>query len=120
AALGVVPSGSPLDDATVAVTGKAPAGTHATFYGMRLAFEGEASFESAALIAAPDTVKALVARLDPSQWFASLPLAACATAGDLPLLNGVLQIADGDGQCEAVEAPVIAAIKTSGALVSGD
>lgn len=120
AAAGVVPSGSPLDGAAIAVTGKAPPGTNATFYGLRLAFEGDAPFESAGLVAPPDSDETLVARLDPAQWFIALPLATCAAAGELPYLNGVLQIADGEGPCQDVEAPVIDAIKASGALVSGD
>jgi hypothetical protein len=119
-AAGVVPSGSPLDDATVAVTGKAPAGTNATFYAMRLAFDVVATFESDGIPAASDATVSLVVRLDPARWLADRPLAACATAGDLPHPNGVLQITDGDGDCTDVEAPIIEALKASGTLDPGD
>lgn len=119
-AVEVVPPGSPLDDATVAATGDVPSGTNTTSYRLRLAFEGDAPFESAGIELAPDTVTTLVARLDPGRWLVDLPLAACAAAGLLPHPNGVLQIADGEGPCQAVEVPVADAIRASGTLTSGE
>jgi hypothetical protein len=117
---GVVASGSPLDDVTIAATGQAPAGTNASFYSMRLRFEEEARFESVGFNVGAGSVKEVIALLDPGAWFSNLPLAECAASGDLPNDNGVLQIADGDDDCDDIEDSVRDAIRASGSLSSDD
>lgn len=116
----VVLPGSPLDDVTIAATGAAPAGVNASFYALRLRFDEEARFESVGVAVGAGALASAIALLDPAEWFTDLPLAACAKAGDLPTAGGVLQLADGDGECKDVEKLVRDAIEASGTLSDDD
>ncbi|TNF33795.1 MAG: hypothetical protein EP329_07930 [Deltaproteobacteria bacterium] len=114
---GGVSASDPLADQTLVATGTAPLDGQATPYELALAFHEDARFEAgdAITLALGDTADVLL-ELDPSAWFAALPLAECAADGDLEIVGGVLILSDGGGSCSDVEGAIKDAIKASGEL----
>ncbi|MCB9732184.1 MAG: hypothetical protein H6745_06175 [Deltaproteobacteria bacterium] len=114
---GAVSAGDPLADQTLVATGTVALNGATTPFSLVLDFNEDARFESAGGVVLPDEGPAtLILRLDPARWFAGLPLARCAEAGDLPIEGGTLLLADGDGDCKDVEDVVRDAIRASGSL----
>jgi len=119
---GVVSPADPLAGATLVASGTvALADDGATPYALTLKFNEDARFESTTgILLAEDDHAAVLLALDPSAWFAGLPLATCADDGDLEIRNGVLVIEDGSGSCSDVENTLKDAIKASGELAFPD
>lgn len=105
---------------TLSLTGTLPLGGVPTPYALDLDFEENVRFEGRAITASPDAVARAVLALDPSSWFASLPIVACAESGAFEIDDGVVEMDDGGGACEDIEDIVRAALVGSGSLERDD
>ncbi len=105
---------------TLSLTGTLPLGGVPTPYALDLDFEENVRFEGQAITASPDAVAHAVLALDPSTWFVSLPIVACAESGDLEIDDGVIEMDDAGGACEDLEDIVRAALVGSGSLEDDD
>jgi hypothetical protein len=108
------------DDLTLAVTGVAPLNGASTPFRLALGFDDEARFEGTTIVASEGAISQAVLKLDPTAWFAALPLSRCAEEGDLEFEDGVLVIEDGEDDCSEVEGAVRDAFKGSGDLRDRD
>ena len=114
---GVVAEADPLADQTLLATGTASLAGNAQPFQLALDFHEDARFESTSGLALVlDQTADVLLELDPSAWFASLPLAQCAADGDLDVVDGVLLLLDGQGACSDIENAIKDAIKASGEL----
>ena len=106
-----------LDGFTLAASGTAALAAGPTPFRLALKFSEDARFEAAAgLTLAEDDAASLLLELDPSAWFAGLPLSDCAEDGDLVFESGVLVLEDGEGLCSELENTIKDALKASGEL----
>lgn len=105
---------------TLGATGTVPLTLGAIPFLLELDFEEDVRFEGTDIVASEDAVAHALLALDPTGWFASLPLVLCAESGDLDIDDGVLVLEDGGGACAALEDTVEAAIAGSGALEDDD
>jgi hypothetical protein len=108
------------DDITLAVTGVAPLDGTSTPFRLALDFDEEARFEGTGIIATEGAISQAILKLDPTAWFAALPLSQCAEEGDLEFEDGILVIEDGSDDCSGVEDAVKEAFKGSGDLRDRD
>ncbi len=108
------------DDVTLAVTGVAPLNGTSTPFRLSLGFDEEARFEGTGIVASEGVISQAILKLDPTAWFATLPLSKCAEEGDLEFEDGVLVIEDGRDDCSEVEGAVKDAFKGSGDLRDRD
>lgn len=104
------------DDVTLAAIGTVPFQSQPTPFTLALSFDEDARFEGSPIVLDAGGLASLVARLDPSEWFANLPLSECAADGDLPIDAGTIVITDHQGACSDIEGDIKDAIKASGAL----
>ena len=105
---------------TLGATGTVPLSLGTMPFRLELDFERDVRFEGTDLIASEDAIAHALLTLDPTGWFAALPLVLCAESGDLDIDGGVLQLEDGGGACAALEDTVEAAIGGSGVLEDDD
>lgn len=104
-------------DLTLTATGTTTYLGQPTPFRLALKFDEATRFESAAGVALTgSSVKDVVLRLDPSAWFADLPLQKCAEQGDLPIVDGTIVLEDGHSSCSDVENTIRDAIKASGRI----
>ena len=104
-------------DVTLSARGTVPFRGAATPFALDLKFDETARFESATgVVVAADALRSVVMRLDPRVWLSDLPLVACADDGDLPIVDGTIVLADGNGSCSDVENVIKDAIKESGRI----
>lgn len=105
---------------TVGATGTAPLSTGPIPFHLALDFEENLRFEGATIVATEDAVAHALLALDPTGWFSTLPIVACAEAGALEIDDGVLEIDDGEGACSQVEDVIEAAVGGSCSLEDDD
>lgn len=105
---------------TVEATGTAPLSTGPIPFHLALDFEEDLRFEGAAIVATDDAVAHALLALDPTGWFATIPIVSCAEAGELEIDDGVLEIDDGEGACSEIEDVIEAAVGGSGVLEDDD
>jgi len=114
---GAVGDDDPLADETLVATGTASLDDGVQPFRLALAFHEDARFDADEGVSlALDQTTDVLLELDPSAWFATIPLAECAEDGDLEVVDGVLVLSDGGGSCSAVEGAIKDAIKASGEL----
>lgn len=84
------------DGATIAVTGTFLIEGRAQPFAMTLDFSETLRFEGTDVVATRDAVAQALLTLDPSGWFASMPLAQCAADGDFPIEGGIVRFGEDD------------------------
>lgn len=114
---GHISASDPLAEHTLFATGTVPVNGTATPFRLLLDFSEDARFDASSdLVLAEDVAHSVLLELDPSAWFAALPLARCAEDGDLTVEGGVLLLEDDGGDCSDIEGAIKDAIKASGEL----
>jgi hypothetical protein len=104
-----------LGDRTIVGSGTFDDEGTPTGFDFALAFNDTARFENTdGVVVDPDTT--LLALLDVTSWLSAAPITDCFRAGDLEVNDGRLQLADGRGQCRALENEIALAVKSSGRL----
>ncbi len=105
---------------TIGVEGNFPVNGVATPYTLAMDFEDDLRFEGTTIVGVADAVTQALLKLDPSAWFATMPIAQCLATGDLEIDEGVIELDDGDGACDDLEEVVEAAVSGSGSLEDDD
>ncbi len=105
---------------TIGVEGNFPVGGVPTPYSLAMDFEDDLRFEGSAIVGVADAVAQALLKLDPSAWFATMPIAQCLVTGDLQVEDGLIELDDGDGACDDLEEVVEAAVSGSGQLEDDD
>lgn len=106
---------SAATDLTLTAAGTTTFDGQPTPFTLALKFDEVARFDaSSGIKLSPKIIEDTFLRLDPSSWFATLPLTQCAADGDLPIDNGTIVLEDGKSSCSKVENTVRDAIKASG------
>lgn len=114
---GLVTAGHALDDLTLVAGGSFEPGAEPVPFELRLKFNEDARFESAAGITlAADAPAAMMLWLEVSRWFSAIDLTDCMKDGDLRVEDGKLRIDDDTRSCSDVESSLKSAIKSSGIL----
>lgn len=108
------------DDTDVVLEGTVQLSNQSVPFRFQGELEGEIRFEGADVVAIDKQLSEAILKLDPTGWFAGVPIAQCAADGDLEIINGVLELADGDGACEDLEDLVESAFEGSGSIDDDD
>ncbi len=108
------------DDEVMLVEGTVALDSATVPFRLVVEVDEEVRFEGADIVARPDAVAEAFLKLDPTAWMATIPIAQCVAAGDLEVVNGVLELANGDGACEDIEELIEDAIENSGGLSDDD
>lgn len=112
----LVTAGDDLDGSSMIARGTLATVDGGLPFTLRLAFNEDARFETPNGVEVGEDASALWLRLDPSLWFAELPIARCHEDGDLTVVDGTVRIEDRDGNCSDIENALKEAIKRSGQL----
>lgn len=112
---GLVAVGSVLDGATFFVSGTVLIARDTRHYTLTLDFNEKAKFAADTALTL-DAASDIALLLDVRTWFSELPLAACISAGDVPIDAGVFQLDQAERSCANVGARVRAAIKDAGKI----
>ncbi len=108
-------SGGTLGDRTLVGSGVFDDNGTETGFDFAFGFNATSRFESeGGVVIQPDNE--LLALLDVSTWLSAAPITDCLQAGDVDVNDGRLQLADGRGQCRALENDIVDAVKKSGRL----
>lgn len=109
-----------LTDVTLVARGIVPVDGVSRPWRLAVELEEDLRFEGMAIEALEGALARALLGLDMSQWFAALPLSACAAAGALPVEDGVIVLSDGNEDCLDVEDVIKAAIRGSAVLLEDD
>lgn len=108
-------SGGTLGDRTLVGSGVFDDNGTETGFDFAFGFNATSRFESEdGVIIQPE--HELLALLDVSTWLSAAPITDCLQVGDVDVTDGRLQLADGRGQCRALENDIVEAVKKSGRL----
>ncbi len=109
-----------LTDTTLVASGTVPIDGTSRPWRLAVELDEVLRFEGMTIEALEGALARALLGLDMSQWFATLPLSACAAAGTLPEEDGVIVLSDGDEECVDVEDAIRAGIRGSAALLDDD
>jgi hypothetical protein len=108
------------DDADLVLEGTVPLNNQSVPFRFRGELDAEVRFEGAEVVARLDQAAQAILKLDPTGWFAGVPIAQCVADGDLEIVGGVLELADGDGACDDIEDLIEDALSGSGEIDDDD
>lgn len=109
-----------LTDVTLVASGTVPVDGVSRPWRLAVELDEDVRFEGMTIDALEGALARALLGLDMSQWFAALPLSACAAAGTLPVEGGVIVLSDGDEACVDIEDVIKAAIRGSAVLLDDD
>lgn len=108
------------DDTDLILEGTVPLDNQTVPFRFRGELDEEVRFEGADVVAIDNKLSEAILKLDPTGWFAGVPIAQCVADGDLEIVGGVLELADGDGACEDIEDLIEEALSGSGEIDDDD
>lgn len=108
------------DDTDVILEGTVPLNNQSVPFRFRGELDEEVRFEGADVVAIEKELSEAILKLDPTGWFAGVPIAQCVADGDLQIVGGVLELADGDGACDDIEDLIEDALSGSGEIDDDD
>lgn len=108
------------DDTDLILEGTVALNNQSVPFRFRGELDEEVRFEGADVVAIDKKVSEAILKLDPTGWFAGVPIAQCVADGDLEIVGGVLELADGDGACDDIEDLIEEALSGSGEIDDDD
>lgn len=104
------------DDTDLLLEGTVPLNNQSVPFRFQGELDEEVRFEGADVVAIDNKLSEAILKLDPTGWFAGVPIAQCVADGDLEIVGGVLELANGDGACDDIEDLIEEALSGSGEI----